>query len=49
VQRERASDNEELHYLLVYLREFANPDGQLPADFDALVRESFGELLAATR
>jgi hypothetical protein len=36
---------EEVSYLLVYLREFASPDGSLPLDFDALVRESFGDLL----
>lgn len=43
--RDRARD-EELSYLLVYLRDFANPEGLLPLDFDALVRESFGELFA---
>jgi hypothetical protein len=37
----------ELSYLLVYLRDFASPEGVLPTDFDALVRESFGDLLAA--
>ncbi len=37
---------EELGYLLVYLRDFASPKGVLPADFDELVRESFGDLLA---
>ena len=37
--------DEEVSYLLVYLREFASPDGSLPLDFDALVRESFGDLL----
>jgi hypothetical protein len=36
---------EELAYLLVYLRDFAAPDGSLPLDFDDLVRESFGDLL----
>jgi hypothetical protein len=35
--------NEELSYLLHYLREFASPEGVLPVSFDALVRESFGE------
>ena len=39
--------DEELSYLLHYLREFASPDGVLPVDFDALVRESFGEIVAA--
>jgi hypothetical protein len=33
----------------MYLREFANADGDLPAEFDGLVRESFGVLLAAQR
>jgi hypothetical protein len=39
--------NEELSYLLHYLREFASPEGVLPVSFDALVRESFGENGAA--
>ncbi len=39
--------NEELSYLVVYLRDFANAEGALPSDFDELVRESFGDLLAA--
>lgn len=38
--------DEEWAFLLVYLREFANPEGALPADFDSLVRESFPELVA---
>src|SRR5207247_198706 len=37
--------DEEWGFLLVYLREFADPDGNLPSDFDGLVRESFAELL----
>jgi hypothetical protein len=37
--------DEERAYLLVYLREFANADGELPVDFDGLVRESFGDLV----
>ncbi|MFL5952309.1 MAG: hypothetical protein ACJ74M_11960 [Gaiellaceae bacterium] len=49
--RENATDdvakNEERAYLLMYLREFAGPDGTLPADFDGLVRDAFGELLRA--
>ncbi|HET8607950.1 MAG TPA: hypothetical protein VFL66_13100, partial [Gaiellaceae bacterium] len=44
-----AARDEERAYLLMYLREFANPDGLLPTDFDPLVRESFGELLVAGR
>lgn len=39
--------DEELSYLLVYLRGFATPEGTLPVDFDELVRESFGSLLVA--
>jgi len=31
--------------MLVYLREFADSDGQLPPQFDALVRESFSDLV----
>jgi hypothetical protein len=38
---------EERAYLLLYLREFAGPDGNLPADFDGLVRDAFGDLLRA--
>jgi hypothetical protein len=49
VARDNVSDdvakNEERAYLLMYLREFAGPDGNLPADFDGLVRDSFGDLL----
>jgi len=33
-------------YLVVYLRDYARPDGTLPTEFDGLVRESFGELIA---
>jgi hypothetical protein len=51
--RERSGDDvardEERSYLLVYLREFAGPDGRLPADFDGVVRESFGDVLGAAR
>jgi len=47
--RDHASDdvarNEERSYLLMYLREFAGPDGVLPADFDGLVRDAFGDVL----
>jgi hypothetical protein len=40
---------EEWGYLLVYLREFASADGVLPTDFDGLVRDSFGDLIAGAR
>jgi hypothetical protein len=39
--------DEERSYLLMYLREFAGADGILPADFDGLVRDAFGDLLHA--
>ena len=49
IARERGADDvartEERGYLLMYLREFASADGMLPADFDALVRESFADVL----
>ena len=37
--------DEELTFLLLELRQFANADGQLPVDFDPVVRESFRELI----
>jgi hypothetical protein len=47
--RDHATDdvvrNEERSYLLMYLREFAGPDGILPKDFDGLVRDAFGDVL----
>src|ERR671937_376559 len=47
--RERAGrdplKDEEWAFLFVYLREFADPDGMLPAHFDGLVRESFADLI----
>ncbi len=36
---------EEQEFLLIYLRDYAGPDGSLPVDFDALIRESFGDVL----
>jgi hypothetical protein len=42
-----AGRDQELAFLLLELRQFANADGQLPVSFDAVVRESFGELLYA--
>jgi hypothetical protein len=38
-----AALDEERSFLLMYLRDFADPDGLLPTEFDALLRESFGE------
>ena len=37
---------EERTLLLVHLREFANASGDLPVEFDALVRDAFGADLA---
>ena len=39
---------EELAFLLLELRQFANADGYLPTSFDPVVRESFGELLSSS-
>ena len=39
--------DEEREFLLLYLRDYAGPDGTLPVDFDGLVRESFADLLGA--
>ena len=36
---------QEWSYLFLYLRQFAEPGGALPTEFDGLVRESFGTLL----
>ena len=44
--RDPAHDDE-LVFLLLELRQFANADGQLPVDFDPVVRQSFGELVYA--
>jgi hypothetical protein len=43
--RARGALDEEREYLLIYLRDYAGTDGQLPVEFHELVRESFGELL----
>ena len=40
---EDAARDEELTFLLLELRQFANADGQLPVSFDPVVREAFGE------
>jgi len=51
LSREHAGGNEtrdeERSFLLMYLRDFAGPDGMLPIDFDGLVRDSFGDLVGA--
>jgi len=38
---------EELTFLLLELRQFANAEGRLPVGFDPIVRESFGDVLLA--
>ena len=43
--RRNPARGQEWSFLFLHLRQFAGPDGVLPADFDGLVRESFGELL----
>ena len=48
-QGEDPTRDEEWAFLLLYLRDFANPDGALSVDFDALVRDSFGDLIASVR
>jgi hypothetical protein len=47
VAREATGDErlEEWSALLIHLREFANADGELPVEFDGLVRESFAGVL----
>jgi hypothetical protein len=40
---------DEWAFLFVHLRQFATADGALPAEFDGLVRESFGGLLERPR
>jgi outer membrane biosynthesis protein TonB len=42
---EHPERREEWAYLFLHLRQFAQADGSLPAEFDPLVRESFGGLL----
>lgn len=37
--------DQERSFLILYLRQFANADGVLPPEFDALVRESFGDVI----
>jgi hypothetical protein len=43
------SRREEWNALFIHLREFANADGDLPLEFDGLVRESFAGVLAVDR
>ncbi len=43
-----SGDPKERAAILLHLRQFADANGTLPVEFDALVRESFGRLLAGT-
>jgi hypothetical protein len=45
--RSHPARRDEWSYLFVHLRQFADAEGTLPSEFDALVRESFGEMLEA--
>jgi hypothetical protein len=45
--RDGEARDEELAFLLLELRQFANADGKLSVSFDPVIRESFGELLYA--
>jgi hypothetical protein len=49
IARQQAAEHperrDEWAYLFLHLRQFAQADGSLPAEFDPLVRESFGGLL----
>jgi hypothetical protein len=40
--------DDERTYLLLSLRDHAQPDGNLPLEFDQLVRDAFGDLLHTT-
>jgi hypothetical protein len=52
IARDRESTDqvhaEELTFLLLELRQFANAEGELSVTFDPVVRESFGDLLYTT-
>jgi hypothetical protein len=51
VRQQEGADAEQVqewNLLLLNLRQYANPEGTLSADFDELVRESFGELVEST-
>jgi hypothetical protein len=45
--RASGAASDEREFLILYLRDYADPAGLLPVDFDDLVRESFGDLLGA--
>jgi hypothetical protein len=43
--RSQPEPDQELVYMLGYLRDYAASDGTLPPEFDELVRDAFGPLL----
>jgi hypothetical protein len=43
--QEHPERRDEWAFLFVHLRQFANAEGELPAEFDSLVRESFGSMI----
>jgi hypothetical protein len=45
--RDGEARDEEVAFLLLELRQFADADGRLPLSFDPVVRASFGQLLHA--
>ncbi len=45
--RDQGEIAEEHEYLLLYLRDYADPAGLLPVDFHELVLDSFGDSLGA--
>jgi hypothetical protein len=45
VLRSQPEPDQELVYMLGYLRDYAASDGTLPPEFDELVRDAFGPLL----
>jgi hypothetical protein len=52
LRREAGADParaDERSFVLLHLREFADADGALPATFDSLVRETFGDLVGSRR
>ena len=53
MRREDAGTNparaDERSFVLMHLRDFADADGALPATFDSLVQETFGDLVGTGR
>ncbi|HEY2326735.1 MAG TPA: hypothetical protein VGH52_04540 [Gaiellaceae bacterium] len=47
--RAQPNPDPELLYMIGYLRDYAEADGTLPAEFDELVRDAFGPVLGISR